>query len=40
MRHGGRLEIASEVDKGSTFAAVLPVERLVELPEREGVHAK
>jgi two-component system phosphate regulon sensor histidine kinase PhoR len=30
LRHQGRLDVASEIGKGSTFAAVLPAERLVE----------
>jgi len=29
LRHQGRLDIASEVGRGSTFAAVLPAERLI-----------
>jgi two-component system phosphate regulon sensor histidine kinase PhoR len=32
MRHGGRLDIASEMGKGSTFTAVLPTARVMSAP--------
>ena len=33
LRHDGRLEIESEIDAGSTFRAILPVQRLVRVDQ-------
>ena len=39
LRHDGRLDIASEVGKGSTFTAVLPAERMIAVVDHDLARA-
>jgi two-component system NtrC family sensor kinase len=38
-RHGGHIDVASEIDKGTTFTVTLPVDRMAEAKAKEPVTA-